>query len=85
MFFFCTVLAGTMETQHFEAEMIISAYYRRIMHPYLNVSSSHLHHIVVQFTAVLQVHLDLQWLKELSWLLHDRVKAFQRATFLSLM
>lgn len=61
--------------------MIISAYYRRIMYPYLNFTSSHLHHMVMHFTTVVQVHLDLQELKELSWLLHDLVKAFQRAPF----
>lgn len=54
---FVILLSITMETQELKAEMIISAYYRPIMCPYL--TSSDPHHIVLHSTTVLQVHLDL--------------------------
>lgn len=49
VFYILSWPTGTMETQNFKAEMIISAYYRCIMYPYLNFTTSHLHHIVMHF------------------------------------
>lgn len=57
---FFIFLASTKETQKFKEGIIISAYYRLIMYPYLNFTASRPHHIVTCFTTAGQVHVDLQ-------------------------